>query len=256
MAGHSKYHNIRFRKAKQDAARDRLASRYQSLIKGAMKEGNAAMLDRIVKDAKKQGVRADVIDRALQRGHARSSGNFTDILYEGNLELGVLVMVECLTDNPRRTAPEVRSVLTKAGGALGASGAAAWAFTRRGFLEYEAPAEESAREALLEAAMDAGAEDIDEGEAEVDDEEEGGGGSQTIEVWTSPSELTAVRDAIAKATSFMPASEQLIYDVSGERIALGEQDFEVAATALSKLEALEDVEHVYHNMKPRDEADL
>lgn len=253
MAGHSKYHNIRFRKAKQDAAKDRVASRFQSLIKGAMKDGNTALLDRIVKDAKKQGVRADVIDRALQRGRARSSGTFSEILYEGNLELGVVVMIECLTDNPRRTAPEVRAVLTKAGGALGASGAAAWAFTRRGFLEYEAPAEGPAREALIEAAMDAGAEDIDEGEAEVDEVDEGGSSSQTIEVWTSPSELTAVRDAIAEATACRPASEQLIYDVSGERIALGEEDFEVAATALSKLEALEDVEHVYHNMKPRDE---
>lgn len=248
MAGHSKYHNIRFRKAKQDALKDRVVTRFQSLIKGALRDGNEAALGKIIKDAKKEGVRAEVLDRALQRGRARNSGTLSDMVYEGNLSAGVLVMVECLTDNPRRTAPEVRAVLTKAGGGLGASGAAAWAFTRRGLLEYAAPADEPAREALIEAAMDAGADDVEDGVAEDDGEPE------SIEVWTAPSELTTVRDAIAGATSCMPASEQLVYDVSGARIALGEEEYEMAAAALQNLEALDDVEHVYHNMRLHEDA--
>ena len=244
MAGHSKYHNIRHRKAKQDAAKDKVQTRYLTLIKTAMKEGNEAKVERAVKDAKKNGIRGEVLERALKRGRDRQSGKLNDVLYEGNLSGGVLVIVEGLTDNPKRTAPEVRSVLTKAGGSLGAAGAASWAFSRRGLLEYAAPVDDAAREALIEAAMEAGAEDIEDGE---DGEE---GMKAGVEVWTASTDFTSVRDAIAAACSLMPESEQLVYDVTGEHVRLGEEEYEAAAAALQQLESLEDVEHVYHNMRP------
>ena len=259
-----------FRFPKIDALR--LITQQLSLIKAALRKGVDADIERVVKDAKKAGLRAELLERALQRGRERNAGNLQDMVYEGSLGNGVLVMIEALTDNPRKTGPEVRSVLSKAGGSLGVSGTAAWAFRRRGLLEYAAPADGNAREALIEAAMEAGAEDIEEGEEEEEEGEEegegsgggggGGGGGGVggntgsesgdarVEIWTDATELVVVREALAAAGHDSPSSEQLVYTASGERVPLGADDYEAAATAVEKLEALEDVESVWHNMRP------
>jgi len=131
------------------------------VIRAAVATGSDLAVENAMVRAKAAGVTKEIIDRAVSR--SRNRGSLAELLYEGSLGGGVLVLVETLTDNTRRTAGEVRHLFKEGGGALGVSGSGAWAFQRRGRLHYAATAGDS----LLEAALDAGAEDVvDVGEDE------------------------------------------------------------------------------------------
>ncbi|MEX0644028.1 MAG: YebC/PmpR family DNA-binding transcriptional regulator [Parvularculaceae bacterium] len=163
MAGHSKWANIQHRKGKQDARRSKLFSKLSKEITVAAKMGSPdptfnPRLRLAIQAAKAQSVSKDVIDRAIKKSTASDAANFEDVRYEGFGPGGVGVIVEVLTDNRNRAASEVRSSFAKNGGNLGETGAVSFMFDKVGAIEY--PGGKASEEEMLEAAIDAGAEDV------------------------------------------------------------------------------------------------
>lgn len=186
MSGHSKWANIKHRKAAQDAKRGNL---FQKLVKAiiiAAKEGGGdpstnvrlkAALDR----AKAASVPANNIDRAIKRGTGEIEGAlYEELVYEGYGPDGVAVIIECLTDNKNRTTPEIRVLLDRSGGSLGATGSVSWMFERRGVINLSG--DSLNEEELMEAALECGAEDVERDDGFV--------------VYTNPSDLNEVKEAL------------------------------------------------------------
>ena len=164
MAGHSKWANIQHRKGRQDAARSKLFSKLSKEITVAAKMGDPdpdknPRLRLAVKEAKSNSVPKDVIDRAIKKSQAGEGDDYEEIRYEGYGPNGVAVIVEAMTDNRNRTASNVRSIFTKAGGNLAETGAVSFMFDRVGMIVY--PAAAGDEDAIFEAATDAGAEDVE-----------------------------------------------------------------------------------------------
>jgi YebC/PmpR family DNA-binding regulatory protein len=195
MAGHSKWANIQHRKGRQDAARSKLFSKLAKEITVAAKMGDPdpdknPRLRLAVKEAKKESVPKDVIERAIKKSQGGDAENYEEIRYEGYGPGGVAMIVEALTDNRNRTASSVRSIFSKHGGNLGETGSVGFMFDRKGQILY--PAEAGDAEAVLEAAIEAGAEDVEssaEGHA----------------IWTGASDLadvsSALEDSLGEAES-------------------------------------------------------
>ncbi|MPT25159.1 MAG: YebC/PmpR family DNA-binding transcriptional regulator, partial [Starkeya sp.] len=163
MAGHSQFKNIMHRKGKQDAVRSKLFSKLAREITVAAKLGmpDPAMNPRLraaVLAARAENMPKDNIDRAIKKALGGDSENYDEIRYEGYGPGGVAVIVEALTDNRNRTASEVRSYFTKSGGALAETGAVSFMFDRIGTVEFDAA--KASADAMLEAAIDAGADDV------------------------------------------------------------------------------------------------
>ncbi|HKK37763.1 MAG TPA: YebC/PmpR family DNA-binding transcriptional regulator [Paracoccaceae bacterium] len=164
MAGHSKWANIQHRKGRQDAARSKLFSKLAKEITVAAKMGDPdpdknPRLRLAVKEAKSNSVPKDVIERAIKKSQGGDAESYDEIRYEGYGPGGVAVIVEAMTDNRNRTASTVRSTFGKHGGNLGETGSVAFMFERKGEIVYAAAAADE--EAVLEAAMEAGAEDAE-----------------------------------------------------------------------------------------------
>jgi len=167
MAGHSKWANIQHRKGRQDAARSKLFSKLAKEITVAAKMGDPdpdknPRLRLAVKEAKSQSVPKDVIDRAIKKSQGGDAENYDEIRYEGYGPNGVAVIVEAMTDNRNRTASTVRSTFSKNGGNLGETGSVSFMFERKGEIVYPASAGDD--EAIFEAAIEAGAEDVESSE--------------------------------------------------------------------------------------------
>ena len=172
MAGHSKWANIQHRKGKQDAARSKLFSKLAKEITVAAKMGdpdpdNNARLRLAVKEAKANSMPKDVIDRAIKKSQAGEGDNYETIRYEGYGPNGVAVIVEALTDNRNRAASDIRSMFSKSGGNLGETGSVAFMFDHTGIIEYDRSV--ASDDAMLDAAIEAGADDVssDEGGHEI-----------------------------------------------------------------------------------------
>ncbi|MEM8957839.1 MAG: YebC/PmpR family DNA-binding transcriptional regulator [Pseudomonadota bacterium] len=164
MAGHSKWANIQHRKGRQDAARSKLFSKLSKEITVAAKMGDPdpdknPRLRLAVKEAKSQSVPKDVIERAIKKSQAGEGENYDEIRYEGYGPGGVAVIVEAMTDNRNRTASNVRSTFSKNGGNLGETGSVAFMFDRKGEIVY--PADAADADTVMEAAIEAGAEDVE-----------------------------------------------------------------------------------------------
>ncbi|MEM9724039.1 MAG: YebC/PmpR family DNA-binding transcriptional regulator [Pseudomonadota bacterium] len=167
MAGHSKWANIQHRKGRQDAARSKLFSKLSKEITVAAKMGDPdpeknPRLRLAVREAKAQSMPKDNIERAIKKSVAGEGEAYEEIRYEGYGPGGVAVIVEALTDNRNRTASNVRSIFSKAGGNLGETGSVGFMFDRVGLVQY--PADVGDADAVMEAAIDAGAEDVDSAE--------------------------------------------------------------------------------------------
>ena len=167
MAGHSQFKNIMHKKGKQDAIRAKLFSKLAREITVAAKMGlpDIAMNARLrsaVLEARAENMPKDNIERAIKKAAGAETENYNEVRYEGYAPGGVAVIVEALTDNRNRTAGEVRSTFTKAGGALAETGAVSFMFDRVGVIEYDARA--ASEEAMLDAAIDAGALDVSSSE--------------------------------------------------------------------------------------------
>lgn len=167
MAGHSKWANIQHRKGRQDAVRSKLFSKLAKEITVAAKMGDPdpdknPRLRLAVKEAKSQSVPKDVIERAINKASGGDAENYDEIRYEGYGPAGVAVIVEAMTDNRNRTASSVRSIFTKSGGNLAETGAVSFMFERTGLVTY--PASAGDNDTIFEAAIEAGAEDVESSE--------------------------------------------------------------------------------------------
>ena len=163
MAGHSQFKNIMHKKGKQDAIRSKLFSKLAREITVAAKMGlpDPAMNARLraaVLAARAENMPKDNIERAIKKASGADSENYDEVRYEGYAPGGVAVIVEALTDNRNRTAGEVRSSFAKAGGSLAETGAVSFMFDRVGLIVYDRKAADD--EAMLEAAIEAGADDV------------------------------------------------------------------------------------------------
>jgi len=168
MTGHSKWANIQHRKDRQDAARSKLFSKLAKEITVAAKMGDPdpeknPRLRLAVKEAKSNSVPKDVIERAINKATGGDAENYEEIRYEGYGPEGVAVIVEAMTDNKNRTASTVRSTFSKSGGNLAETGAVSFMFERKGLVSYKAEAGDA--DTIFEAAIEAGAEDVESSDA-------------------------------------------------------------------------------------------
>ncbi len=166
MAGHSKWANIQHRKGRQDAARSKLFSKLAKEITVAAKMGDPdpdknPRLRLAVKEAKSVSVPKDVIERAIRKSQGGDAENYDEIRYEGYGPGGVAVIVEAMTDNRNRTASNVRSIFAKNGGNLAETGSVSFMFDRVGQILY--PLAAGSEDKVLEAALEAGASDVESG---------------------------------------------------------------------------------------------
>src|ERR1700753_592891 len=167
MAGHSQFKNIMHKKGKQDAIRSKLLSRLPREITVAAKLGTPdpamnARLRAAVAAARVENMPKDNIERAIKKASVSEGENYDEIRYEGYGPGGVAVIVEALTDNRNRAASDIRSFFTKSGGNLGETGSVAFMFDRTGVIEYDASV--ASDDAMLDAAIEAGADDVSSSE--------------------------------------------------------------------------------------------
>lgn len=231
MAGHSKWSQIKRKKAANDKNRGRVISKHIRAITSAVREGGGGdpasnlPLKNALAAAKSDNVTVDNIDRAIERGLGGGEGGaaFEAVLYEGYGPAGVAVLVEALTDNRNRTVGEVRHVFTKRGGNL--SGSVAWQFETKGVIVVE-----SGDESVAEAAIEVGADDL-----EVEE------GSTTI--YTAPTALYDVVDGLQRA-GFEAAVSQLTKVPQTTTLLTPDEATKVVGF-LEALEELDDVQNVY-----------
>ncbi len=164
MAGHSKWANIQHRKGRQDAARSKLFSKLAREITVAAKIGdpdpeNNPRLRLAVREAKSNSVPKEVIERAISKAAGADAEELQEIRYEGYAPGGVAVIVEAMTDNRNRTASRIRAIFGRAGGSLAETGAVSFMFERKGEIVF--PSSSGDADTMLEAAIDAGAEDME-----------------------------------------------------------------------------------------------
>ena len=238
MSGHSKWSTIKHKKGAADAKRGKLFSKLSRAIMVAAKEGGAdpatnLALQNAVEKARSYSMPKDNIERAIAKGAGEGTdgASFETVVYEGYGPEGVAVIVEALTDNRNRTASEVRHMFSKHGGNLGATGAVAWQFERRGVVLVAADGVDE--DELVLAAADAGAEDV---------ERDG----ETFVVSSSPDELMAVRQALETA-GFTLESVGLSM-VPKTTVAIGDESTAKQVVRLVEgLEDNDDVQDVYAN---------
>jgi YebC/PmpR family DNA-binding regulatory protein len=236
MAGHSKWANIQHRKGAQDKKRGKLFTKLIREITVAAKMGGSDLdanprLRLAVDKAKAQSMPKDNIERAIKRGAGEAGGeDFMEIRYEGYGPGGTAVMVDCLTDNRNRTVADVRHAFTKFGGNLGADGSVNYLFNKVGQLMYPSG---SSEDAIMEAAIEAGAEDVI-----VDND-------GSIEVLTDPDDFETVRDAMDE-TGIEADSAQVTMRAS-TNAELGVKEAGSMIKLLEMLEDLDDVQEVYSN---------
>ncbi len=236
MAGHSKWANIQHRKGRQDAKRGKLFTRLIKEITVAAKLGGADVsanprLRLAMDKASEANMPKDTVQRAIQRGAGGLDGaNYEEIRYEGYGIGGAAVIVDCMTDNRTRTVAEVRHAFAKHGGNLGTDGSVAFMFRHCGQLLF-APG--TSEDRVMEAAIDAGAEDV------VTDEEGG------LEVICSPGEFPSVKAALDKAGLKADVAE---VTMRPENLApLAGDDAQKMQKLLDALENLDDVQQVFTN---------
>jgi YebC/PmpR family DNA-binding regulatory protein len=242
VAGHSKWANIQHRKKAQDARRGKLFTRLIREVTVAARAGGSDLsgnpsLRTAVDKAKAQSVPKDAIDRAIKRGAGELDGSdFEEIRYEGYGPAGVAIIVDCLTDNRNRTVADVRHAFTKAGGNLGQDGSVAFMFSSLGVLSYPPGSDE---DAIIEAALDAGAED-------VTTEDDG-----MVEVLTAPDRYIQVKEAMIEA-GLEPEDSELTMRASNNS-EMSVDDGAKVIRLVDALEELDDVQEVFTNADFPDE---
>lgn len=235
MAGHSKWANIKFRKAAQDARRGKA---FTKLIKeitvsarlGGPEPDSNPRLRSAIDKALGANMTRDTIDRAVKRGAGALEGDdIVEVRYEGYGPKGVAVLVECATDNKNRTVSEVRHAFTKHGGNLGTDGSVAYLFNKIGSIVFSNGEDE---EKVMDVALEAGAEDIEMGEG-------------MMEVVTPPESFHEVQKAM-KDAGLEPEMSELIQRPTTETEVKGE-DAEKVVKLIDALEEIDDVQDVFTN---------
>lgn len=241
MAGHSKFKNIMHRKGRQDKRRSKMFSKLAKEITVAAKLGTPdpdmnPRLRTAVQAARAQNMPKDNIERAIKKSQEAGGESYEEVRYEGFGTAGVGVIVEALTDNRNRTAGEVRSIFSKNGGNLGETGAVAFMFDRVGAIEYDADV--ATADAMFEAAIEAGAEDV-----------ESGGDGHTLYC-----EADSLHDVVRglEQTCGDPRSAAIIWRPQNA-IELDDEAGEKLLRMLDALEDSDDVQNVYANFEMSEE---
>ncbi len=238
MSGHSKWATIHRKKGLLDQARGKVFQKLAKEIMVAAKGGSPdpsqnAALRLVVDKAKAQNMPKDNIQKAIDKAAGTADGaNYESVRYEGYGHGGVAFMVDCLTDNRNRTASQVRSAFTKAGGNLGTDGSVSYMFERRGSIVIPADYDE---ETMMMTALDAGAVDFER----VED---------TYVITTEQTTFTAVKDALEKEDVKEFLECELTY-VPNMEVTLDEEGAEKVHNLVDALEDLDDVQDVYYNLK-------
>jgi YebC/PmpR family DNA-binding regulatory protein len=241
MAGHSQFKNIMHRKGRQDAVRSKMFSKLAREITVAVKGGLPdptmnARLRLAIQNAKAQSMPKDNIERAIKKGSGADGENYEEVRYEGYGPGGVAVIVEALTDNRNRTASNVRSTFTKAGGALGETGSVSFSFDRVGEISYKLSAGDADK--VMEAAIEAGAEDVttdEDGHFIICGFEDIGDVSKALEATLGEADTVK---AIWKAQNTVPVDEERAQSLM---------------KLIDTLEDDDDVQNVYTNFEVSDE---
>jgi YebC/PmpR family DNA-binding regulatory protein len=258
MSGHSKWATTKHRKAAQDAKRSALFSKLSRNITVAAKEGgdpnpeNNASLAAAIEKAKGYSLPKDKIKTAIDKafGSGKDAANYETIVYEGYGPAGIAVYCEALTDNRNRTAADVRSAFSHAGGSLGTSGSVAFQFDRKGQIFVSKEIEGGKKEGDIPNGA-AGDEDefmMAVAEAGGDDYEDAG---EEWIVYTEPTELAAVKNAIADQGIEVKGAELTMIASNPTEVTL--TDAKKVMRLIDKLEELEDLQNVYHTADITDE---
>mgnify|MGYP001139951889 CR=1 FL=1 len=238
MAGHSKWANIKHKKAREDAKRGKVWSKCSKAIMVAAKHGGPdpdanLSLRYAIEEAKAANMPKDNIERAIAKGAGLTGegDDYEEVRYEGYGPAGVAVIVDCLTNNRQRTAPDVRSMFSKAGGNLGTSNSVAFMFESKGLIVLDE--DQATEERLMELALEAGAEDV-----ALED------GSWSIT--TAPEDFITVKEAIDDA-GIETSSAELTMIPTNDAVVAGE-DVAKVLRLIDTLEDHDDVQKVYTNM--------
>jgi len=240
MAGHSQFKNIMHRKGRQDAVKSRMFGKLAREITVSARLGlpDPAMNPRLraaVLAARAENMPKDNIERAIKKATGGEGDNYDEIRYEGYGPGGVAVIVEALTDNRNRTAGEIRATFTKSGGHLAETGAVSFMFDRVGLVEYDGKA--ASADAMLEAAIDAGAEDVIFNEA-------------GHEVYTTPEALRDVAKAL-EAKFGEPRKAALVWKPQNT-VSVSDEHGEKLLRLLELLTEHDDVQNVFANFEMSD----
>lgn len=241
MAGHSQFKNIMHRKGRQDAVRSKMFSKLAREITVAAKAGLPdpsmnARLRLAIQNAKAQSMPRDNIDRAIKKAAGNDGENYDEVRYEGYGPGGTAIIVEALTDNRNRTASNVRSIFTKAGGALGETGSVSFSFDRVGEITYKPEAGNADK--VMEAAIEAGADDVEsdeEGHTIICGFESLGEVSKALEATLGEAETVK---AIWRAQNTVPVDEEKAQSLM---------------KLIDSLEDDDDVQNVYSNFEVSEE---
>ncbi len=235
MAGHSKWSQIKRKKGANDKRRSGVISKHIRALTAAVRSGGSGdpggnlSLKNAIAAAKTDNVGVENIDNAIKRAVSNADGgaDYKTVVYEGYGPGGTAILIETLTDNPTRTVAEVRSVFTKRGGSMGNSGSVAWQFESKGILQVT-----ETSEAAQEAAIELGAEDLQEGE-------------DGLEISTAPTDLYAVSEGLsARGLSVVNASLTML---PSNTVAVSGPDADKLMALIEYLEDLDDVQNVYSN---------
>jgi YebC/PmpR family DNA-binding regulatory protein len=236
MAGHSKFKNIMYRKGAQDAKRSKMFSKFSREITVAAKMGGDDMdsnprLRLAVATARAQSMPKDNIQRAIAKAAGGDAETYDEMRYEGYGPGGIGVIVEALTDNRNRTASDVRTIFSKAGGNLGESGSVGFMFDRVGEILY--PADTTDADSMFEAALEAGADEV-----ESDDDGH--------VIYTDGGDLHSVVSALTEALGKEPDGAKLIFKPK-EPMVLDQEAAEKLIRLIDALEDNDDVQTVFGN---------
>ncbi len=242
MAGHSKWANIKHRKAAQDAKRGKIFTKLIRELVIAAKQGGPVPEDNprlraAVDKALGANMTRDTIDRAIARGAgANEADNMEELTYEGYAPGGIAVLVEVMTDNRNRTVAEVRHAFSKRGGNLGTDGSVAYLFTRKGQISFAPGIDE---ERVMDVALEAGAEDV-----EANDD-------GSVDVITAWEDFSAVKNALAEAGLEPEGGEVTM--IPATTVPVDADGAESVMRLVDALEDLDDVQNVYTNVDISDE---
>ena len=238
MSGHSKWNNIKRKKEKTDAQKGKIFTKIGKEMAVAIRAGgpnpdNNSRLRDLISKAKANNVPNDNIERVIKKFSTDSSIEYEEIVYEGYGPSGVAVIVEATTDNRNRTAGAVRSYFSKFHGNMGQTGSVSFMFEEKGLITLIDEDDEIDEDALMEAALEAGAADFQ-------------GDEGCYEIYTEIDDLAAVRDALEAAGYKLDSAERAMVPTSTVELT-DEEDIKMMELLLERLDDDDDVQNVFHN---------